>query len=67
MPPVYTGQRIELRYDEELKQVLIFENGHQKEQARLVNFADTARVKREKPAISFTRLLDPAKGDDEDV
>lgn len=67
VPPVYTGQRIELRYDEELKQVLIFENGCQKGQARLVNFADNARVKREKPALSFTRLLDPAKGDDEDV
>lgn len=67
VPPVYTGQRIELRYDEELKQVLIFENGRQKGQARLVNFADNARVKREKPALSFTRLLDPAKGDDEDV
>ena len=67
VPPVYTGQRIELRYDEELKQVLIFENGRQAGQAKLVNFADNARVKREKPALSFTRLLDPAKGDDEDV
>jgi len=67
VPPVYIGQRIELRYDEELKRVLVFENGLQTGQAKAVNFADNARIKREKPALSFAQLTDPAKGDGEDV
>lgn len=63
VPPVYIGQKIELRYDEELKEVLIFNEGKPAGQAKAVNLADNARAKREKPALSFTAL----KGEGENV
>lgn len=63
VPPVYIGQKIELRYDEELKEVLIFDEGRPAGKAKAVNLADNARAKREKPALSFSAL----KGEGEDV
>lgn len=63
VPPVYIGQKIELRYDEELKDVLIFAEGQPTGKAKAVNLADNARAKREKPALSFAAL----KGEDENV
>ncbi len=56
VPPHYIGQKIELRYDEELKEVLIFAEGKPAGKAKAVNLADNARTKREKPALSFTAL-----------
>jgi len=63
VPPLYIGQKIELRYDEELKDVLIFAEGQSAGKAKAVNLADNARAKREKPALSFAAL----KGEDENV
>ena len=56
VPPHYIGQKIELRYAEELKEVLIFAEGKPAGKAKAVNLADNARTKREKPALSFTAL-----------
>lgn len=56
VPPVFIGQKVELRYDEGLKQVYVFEAGKKVAEAKAVNLADNARVKREKPALSFARL-----------
>lgn len=56
VPPVYIGQRIELRYDEALKQVFVFTDGKPVAEAKAVNLADNARVKRERPALSFAEL-----------
>jgi putative transposase len=62
VPPVYIGQKIELRYDEKLKEVYVFSDGKQVAEARAVNMADNARVKREKPPLSFADLF---KGGDD--
>lgn len=56
VPPVFIGQKIELRYDEELKKVYVFAEGKKIAEARPVNLADNARVKREKPVLSFAQL-----------
>jgi putative transposase len=57
VPALFIGQRVELRHDEELKQVDIFEQGRKVAEAKAVNFADNALVKREKPVLSFAELL----------
>ena len=63
VPPVFIGQKIELRYDEELKQVYVFAEGKKIADARPVNLADNARVKRERPVLSFAELKGLLKGD----
>lgn len=67
VPPVYIGQRIELRYDEALKQAFVFAENKPVDEAKAVNLADNARVKRERPALSFAELTSSHKGDDADV
>lgn len=64
VPPVLIGQRIELRHDEKLSQVLIFSENKPVGEAKAVNLAENARVKREKPALSFTELENLIEGDD---
>ena len=56
VPPVFIGQKIELRHDEELNKVYVFAEGKKIAQARPVNLADNARVRREKPVLSFAQL-----------
>lgn len=56
VPPVFIGQKIELRHDGELKKVYVFAEGKKIAQARPVNLADNARVRREKPVLSFAQL-----------
>jgi len=55
VPPAFIGERIEVRYDEALNQVLIFADGKQSAAAKRVHLADNARTKRQK-ALSFTAL-----------
>ncbi len=55
VPPVFIGQKVELRYDEGLKKVYVFSGDKQVAEARPVNLADNARTKREK-TLSFTQL-----------
>jgi hypothetical protein len=62
VPPVYIGQKIELRHDEELQKVYVFSDGKQVAEAKAVNMADNARVKREKPPLCFAELF---KGGDD--
>lgn len=59
VPPKYIGQRIEIRFDED--GVYVYEDGLPVEKAVLVNFADNARVKRDR-SLSYQDLLD-GKGD----
>ena len=54
---MFIGQRIELRHDEELKQVDIFAEGKKIAAAKAVNLADNAHVKRQKAPLSFSELL----------
>ena len=61
VPPLFIGQRIELRHDEELKQVDIFAEGKKIAEAKAVNLADNAHVKRQKAPLSFSELY--GKGD----
>ena len=56
VPPAYIGQKVELRFDEELKTVMVFEEGRPVADVKAVNLADNARVKREKRKLSFTKL-----------
>lgn len=63
VPPLFIGQRIELRCDEALKQVSIFTEGKPVAEAKAVNLADNARVKREKPALSFAAFNQHKEGD----
>jgi hypothetical protein len=56
VPPLFIGQRIELRHDEELKQVDIFAEGKKIAEAKAVNLADNAHVKRQKAPLSFSKL-----------
>ena len=67
VPPVYIGQRIELRYDEALKQVFVFAENKPVDEAKAVNLADNARVKRERPVLSFAELTARSGGDDASV
>ena len=62
VPPVFIGQKVELRYDEGLKNVYIFAAGKKVAETRAVNLADNARAKREKPALSFARLQEEGDG-----
>ena len=61
VPPLFIGQRIELRHDEELKQVDIFAEGKKIAGAKAVNLADNAHTKRQKAPLSFSELY----GEDE--
>lgn len=63
VPPVFVGQKIELRYDEGLKQVFVFKEGKKIAEAKPVNLADNARAKRERPALSFAELKGLLKGE----
>ena len=54
VPPRFIGQKIEVRFDEE--GVFIYENGVAVAKATPVNFADNARVKRER-SLSFQEML----------
>lgn len=56
VPPLFIGQRIELRHDEELKQVDIFAEGKKIAAAKAVNLADNAHIKRQKAPLSFSKL-----------
>jgi putative transposase len=56
VPPLFIGQRIELRHDEELKQVDIFAEGKKIAAAKAVNLADNAHIKRQKAPLSFSEL-----------
>lgn len=56
VPPLFIGQRIELRHDEALEQVDIYAGGKKIAAARAVNLADNAHVKRQKPPLSFSEL-----------
>ncbi len=60
VPPEFIGQKIEIRFDEELKQVYVFHEGTKVADAKPVNMTDNARIKRNKPALSFKDL----EGDD---
>lgn len=51
VPARYVGQRIELRYDE--NGVHVYEEGKPVAAAELVQFADNAHVKRNRPRLSF--------------
>lgn len=51
VPARYVGQRIELRYDE--NGVHVYEEGKPAAVAELVQFADNAHVKRNRPKLSF--------------
>ena len=62
VPPEFTGQRIEVRFDEDLKEVYLFCEGKKITEAKPVNMTDNARVKRDNPALSFK---DWEKGGDE--
>ena len=61
VPPLFIGQRIELRHDEALEQVDIYAEGKKIAAAKAVNLADNAHVKRQKPPLSFSELY----GEDE--
>lgn len=65
VPPQFIGQRIELRFDENLRKVLIYSDGKEVAQATSVNMADNAKVKRDKPALCFSELSErlPKGGD----
>ncbi len=56
VPPLFIGQRIELRHDESLQQVDIYAHGKMVATAKAVNFSDNAHVKRQKPPLSFSEL-----------
>ncbi|RQD77364.1 MAG: hypothetical protein D5R97_02555 [Candidatus Syntrophonatronum acetioxidans] len=56
VPPQFIGQKVELRFDEELREVYVFHENKEVALARPVNMADNARVKRDKSHISFSRL-----------
>lgn len=56
VPPLFIGQRIELRHDEALEQVDIYAEGKKIAAAKAVNLADNAHVKRQKPPLSFSEL-----------
>ncbi len=64
LPPDYIGQKVEIRFDEELKKVLVFEDGKEVARAKPVNLADNARVKRKRHGLSFRKLN---QEDDKDV
>lgn len=55
VPPVFIGQKVELRFDEGPQKVYVFSGDKQVAEARPVNLADNARTKR-KRALSFTQL-----------
>lgn len=59
VPPKYIGQRIEVRFDN--NGIYIYEDGLPVDKAVPVNFADNARVKRER-SLSYQDLLN-GKGD----
>ncbi len=63
VPPVYIGQKIEVRHDDALKQVYIFSEGRVSAEATAVNFADNARAKRQSPVLSFAQFH--KRGDDD--
>lgn len=56
VPPQFIGQRIELRFDEELTEVYVFFENKEMALAKSVNMADNARVKRDKSSLSFSQL-----------
>ena len=56
VPPQFIGQKVELRFDEELREVYVFHENKEVALARPVNMADNARVKRDKSHLSFSRL-----------
>lgn len=65
VPPEFIGQKIELRFDDGLNEVFVFCDGKKLADAKALDFADNARVKRDKPPLSFKELF--KKGVDPDV
>lgn len=59
VPPRFIGQRIEVRFDED--GVYVYEDGQAVAKAVPVNFADNARVKRER-ALSFHEMFSGKEG-----
>lgn len=59
VPPRFIGQRIEIRFDED--GVYVYEDGQAVAKAVPVNFADNARVKRDR-ALSFQEMLSGKEG-----
>jgi putative transposase len=62
VPESYSGQKVEIRYDDQ--SVHIYIEGKPVAEAKAVNFADNAHVKRNRPALSFKELLDLGGGVD---
>jgi len=54
VPEAFAGQQVEVRYDE--NNVHLYANGQAVAQAKAVLFADNARIKRDRPALSFKAL-----------
>lgn len=58
VPPQFIGQKIEVRFDpEDPGRVFVFADGVRVAEAKPVNLADNARVKRDR-FLSFARMLD---------
>ncbi|GAV24015.1 IS481 family transposase [Carboxydothermus pertinax] len=59
VPPRFIGQKIEVRFDEDV--VYVYENGVAVDKAVPVNFADNAKVKRNR-SLSFQAMLAGKEG-----
>ena len=62
VPPEFIGQKVEVRFNDSLSQVYIFQDGVQVAKAKAVNMADNAHVKRERLTLSFTAIDEKHKG-----
>jgi len=57
VPPRFIGQNIQVRFDpHDLCEVFIYENGVKVARAKPVNFADNAKVKRNRPVLRLSDI-----------